>query len=318
VSVSASKIGGASVVAPTGCGAGPLPLSKLGAATVVAPTGCGVGSLPLSKLGAATVVAPTGCGVGPLAMSKLGAATVVAPPITFPSPPIYPEHPGFPELPGLTYDVVRRPRWETDPAAHVSGREVRVGYFQRPIYEWDLIYDGLRDFPCGVIPSELKRLEGFFLRVGGRRDAFLYWDPDDNTVVGQAIGTTSGAVGYGLVRTYGDPAYGASITEPVGWVNLDLPFNVYLDGVLQSPATYVVYQNSVPYSAAPGQQVLVFTVNPGSGHAITVDMSYYFYARFGEDYIDFEKFAELFWLLRKVTLVSERLGPMLPPGYKPC
>ena len=212
------------------------------------------------------------------------------------SPPVYPE------LVGLAFDWVRRPIFQNGLGAHVSGREVRVAYFPpQPIWEWDLIYDVLRDFPVGTIPSELKRLAGFFLDVHGALEPFLFRDPDDYIVVGQVLTPEVGStVNYDLVRSFGDAVYGVVETEPVGQVDLTAPFNVYVGGILQPSSTYTV---TVPSSPAT-PNVLSFGSAPGG--AVTVDMTYRFWARFSEDYLDLEEFARLFWLLRKVTIRSVR------------
>jgi len=118
-----------------------------------------------------------------------------------------------------------------------------------------------------------------------------------------------------LLRTFGDVAYGWAINEPVGYIKLDEPFNVYLDGLLQSPDTYEVSQGypgagSFTGTAAGGAYrpcQIIFTVAPPAGRTITVDMSYYYWARFNDDYADFEKFADRFWLLRKIVLDSLRI-----------
>ncbi len=237
------------------------------------------------------------------------------------APPIYPE------LQGLTFDVVRRPMWSTGQEIHPSGRQTRIGYYQDlgPIYEWDLRYDVLRDFPFNAINSELKRLEGFFLKQQGRLTGFLFRDPDDCRVTAQPLGLTSGTNRYTLVRTFGDAAYG--VTEPIGWVNLDEPFNLYLNGILQSTGYGVLQTETVPVTwdgsdfstlspsfadwpttslpyASVGNQILAINAPPGT--VVAVDMSYYFYVRFGDDSVDFENFARQLWELKKVTLHSLR------------
>jgi Conserved hypothetical protein 2217 (DUF2460) len=237
-----------------------------------------------------------------------------------PTPLIYPDFTGDAnvDLPGVTYDVTRRVKFSTEIDQHTSGREVRVGYWTYPLYEWDLVYGLLRDFPCGTIPSELRRLEGLFLIQQGalsnaatpgypliRPGGFLFRDPDDYQVSSQVIATANGTQRFfPVVRTYGDQGYGVTVTEAIGWVDLTQPFNVYINGVLQSSSSYILWQNA-PFGA-PGWQVLSFNSTPTAGQVITVDVTYYFYVRFTDDYLDFEEFARQFWLTRKVTLSKLR------------
>ncbi len=241
------------------------------------------------------------------------------------APPIYPE------LQGLTFDFVRRPTWSTSNPQHISGRQTRIGYYGDlgPIYEWDLRYDMLRDYPVGLINSELKRLEGFFLQQQGRLTGFLFRDPDDYQVTGQElIAADDTGTRFRLVRTYGDADLDMGITEPIGWVNLSEPFNLYLNGIPQSPGSYSILQSenvpitwdglslstlspsfadwistSLPY-ASVGNQIIEISVPAGT--AVTVDMTYFFYVRFGDDSVDFENFARQLWELKKVTLRSLR------------
>ena len=212
----------------------------------------------------------------------------------------------YPELIGLGFNFTRRPKGSTSVQPHVSGREIRVGYWTYPLYEWDLTYEVLRDFerdPASytdpsVIQSELKRLEGFFLAVQGSLTAFDFKDPDDNNVIGQTIATTDGiAASYLVVRTYGDVGYGAAVTETVGDI---ASINVYLNGVLQTYATdYSLTGGPVAWS-------ITFASPPSAGQALTADIGYYFYVRFQKDTLDFEKFFNLYWMVKKITLVSLR------------
>jgi uncharacterized protein (TIGR02217 family) len=222
---------------------------------------------------------------------------------------IYPNN-----LPGLAFNVVRRPKGNTDVQPHVSGREVRLGYWTYPMYEWDLTYSVLRDFrPCPsyTIPSELKRLEGFFLAVQGSLTGFYFQDPDDDHVVGQALGTGDGTTGrFLLVRTWGDISYAAPdgsiaavVTEPVGDID-PTPSVFYLNGIPQTLNVDYIVQNS------PGNSYVTFAVAPPNGVVITADLWYYFYVRFKDDSLDFEKFSgppgAAFWTIKKLTLVSLR------------
>ncbi len=248
------------------------------------------------------------------------------------APPIYPE------LQGLTFDFVRRPMWSTNISKHTSGRQTRIGYYEGlgPIYEWDLRYDMLRDYRADVIESELKRLEGFYLQQQARLTGFLFRDPDDWYVTGQVLSPSDDTgTRFRLVRTYGDVSYGAASTEPIGWVNLNAPFKLYLNGIQQDVGTYTVHQEetvpvtwdgsdiatldpsfadwpttSLPY-ASVGNQIIEIPSAPG-GATVTVDMQYFFYVRFGDDTVDFENFARQLWELKKVTLHSLRRELAVP------
>lgn len=207
----------------------------------------------------------------------------------------------FPVLPGLAFSVIKRPTFFNGLAQSASGREVRVAYAQYPLWEWDLTYDYLPDetTASSATASDLKQLMGFYLSQSGSLGGFLFKDPDDNTVTGQTIGTTDGVtVSYTLIRSYGE-SDGDGI-EPVGYVDTTAPFEVYLNGVLQSASLYEVV------TATPVNQALQFLTAPAAGQVLTVTYTYYYYVRFKEDTYEFEKFMDKLWSQRLLTLKSLR------------
>ncbi len=177
--------------------------------------------------------------------------------------PLFPS----PSLLGLGYSVVRRSKGSTSIQEHVSGREVRVGYWTYPMYEWELTFNVLRDFERGAVPSELKRLQGHFLAAQGSLSGFTFDDKDDNSVTNQFIGVTDGnpSTPYLVVRTYGDPGYGATVTEPIGKVAIAT--NVYLNGIPQLFPDDWTNDYSVPYRQR------IFFSHASSGFNITADVS---------------------------------------------
>ena len=205
----------------------------------------------------------------------------------------------FPTLPGLGYSTMKRPKVFTGSAQSGSGWQVRVGYSNYPLWEWDLTYDVLSDESAEYPTNDLKTLVGFYLAMGGDLTPFLYCDPDDNAVTGQAIGTTDGTTtNWSLFRSFGGS--NGSGTEPIGYVNTAEPFNLYLNGILQSSSTYSVL------TTTPVNQQVKFNTAPTTGQAITVDMQFYYYVHFKDPTNEFEKFMEKLWSLKKITLESLR------------
>jgi uncharacterized protein (TIGR02217 family) len=207
----------------------------------------------------------------------------------------------YPTLPGLTYSVIKRPKFYTGIGQSASGREVRVAYAANPLWEWDLTYNYLPDEQTGssATPSDLQQILGFYLSQSGAFGGFLFQDPDDNAVTEQAIGTTDGTTTiWTLVRTYGGSD--GTGTEPIGYVNSGVTFNLYLNGALQSGSTYDVLDT------IPVNQQIRFHSAPTTGQAITASFGYYYYCRFQDDHYEFEKFYDKLWSLAKVTLMSLR------------
>lgn len=207
----------------------------------------------------------------------------------------------YPTLPGIAWSVIRRPKFSTGTSVSTSGREVRIGYYSAPLWEWDLKYTYLPDFQgAGATASDYRTLLGFFASHFGALHGFYFEDPDDNTVVGQTTGVGDGNERtFRLARTYGLTPY--ETTEFIGGLDTASDVNIYLDGVLQALTTDYTLSTTVP-----GQQSVVFNTPPAVDVVVTVDMHYYFFVRFKEDSLDFDQFMKNFWENEKVELVSLR------------
>ena len=205
----------------------------------------------------------------------------------------------YPTLPGLGYSVLWEPQFSNMPTAKsASGAELDLALAAAPLHMFTLTYNFLRD---SIGNTEFKTLMGFFLSLNGNVGRFLFKNPDDYKVKQQLIGTTDGTTHvWQLVRTFGDADN--SGTEPVGYVDLTQPFNMYLNGVLQPADSYSVAQT------APVNQMLVFNGTPTTGKIITVDMNYFYYCKFSTPNLSFEKFMNQLWTIKKVELQSNRAG----------
>jgi uncharacterized protein (TIGR02217 family) len=193
----------------------------------------------------------------------------------------------FPALLGLSWDGRQRtPEFKTLLQETVSGLQSAVQLEVYPRYTWTLPYDVLRS---GNAYLEYQTLLGFFLQVGACADTWLFNDWEDNSVVGQAIGTGDGSTtAFQLQRTLG------GFTEPVLMQNAVSA--VYLNGVAQGSG----------WSVANG--VVTFTAAPGAGVAITASFTYYWRCRFTEDTLDADALWYQFWQMKKVVFKSVKLG----------
>ena len=196
--------------------------------------------------------------------------------------------PSFPVLPGQSWSVHKRPTFSTRVASHVSGREVRAPFYSQTLYEFELTFDGLASTAAypGLGTNSLQSLMGLYLQVQGQFGTFLYTDPADNVVTGQAIATGDGATKvFTFVRTLGGAA------EPASWVTS--VSNVYLNGVNQPSGWTLTTPNTLTFTAAPGNLV-----------AITASFSYAFNCRFLDDQEDFENFMSGLWMVRSLKFRS--------------
>jgi hypothetical protein len=194
----------------------------------------------------------------------------------------------FPALPGLSWSVHKRPSFSTRVASHVSGREVRLPFYAVTLYEFELTIEGMDSsgaYP-GLRVNSLQSLMGLYIKCQGQFGTFLYTDPTDNAVTGQAIATGDGSTTvFTFVRTLG------GATEPASWVTS--VSNVYLNGVNQSSGWTLTTPNTLTFMTAPGNLV-----------AITASFSYAFNCRFLDDQEDFENIMNGLWQLRSLKFRS--------------
>lgn len=172
-------------------------------------------------------------------------------------------------------------------ASHVSGREARTPFYSYPLYEFELSFEGLDS--AGAWPSlgsgSLQSLMGLFLQCQGQLGTFLYTDPADNAVMGQAIAIGDGSTTtFTLVRTLG------GFTEPVSWAATVA--NVKLNGTPTSAWTLTE------------PNTLTFATAPAGGAAIAADINYAFNCRFLDDQNDFENFMAGLWTVQSLKFRS--------------
>jgi hypothetical protein len=196
--------------------------------------------------------------------------------------------PNFPALAGQGWSVHKRPSFSTRVAAHVSGREVRLPFYDYPLYEFELTFDALAsndDYP-GLGAQSLQDLFGLFLQCQGQFGTFVYVDPSDCAVAGQAIATGDGATTrFTLQRGIG------GFLEPVSWASGVAA--VYLNGAAQASGWSLAQPNA-----------LVFATPPAVGVVIGADFSYGFLCRFLADQTDFENFMDGLWKVESLKFRS--------------
>jgi hypothetical protein len=129
---------------------------------------------------------------------------------------------------------------------------------------------------------------GLFLQCQGQWGTFLYVDPSDNFVSGQALGVGDGATtSFPLARALG------GFLEPVGWTtSVSL---VTVAGAAQSSGWTLTAPNS-----------LVFATAPASGAAIAASFAYAFVCRFDDDAAEFEQAMQNLWRLDSLKFRSVR------------
>ncbi len=191
----------------------------------------------------------------------------------------------FPALPGLLWDITRTPVWSTTKKVAVSLRQYRSANASYPIYRVRMAFEFLRQ-SNGY--SEMATLAGFFNARQGGFDSFLWTDPDDNSVITQALGTGDGSNRlFQLVRTFG------GYVEPVFDVNA-AP-QIYVNAVLKTLTTDYTL-------SATG--LVAFVTAPGNGVAVTWSGTYYRRVCFTQDQAEFSQFMNKLWTFRALDMES--------------
>jgi len=203
----------------------------------------------------------------------------------------------YPELPGLTFPVGWETDWpnlETQIAADLSEFDLGIG--DTPLHTFTLTYEYLDD-RFGADHQRLLR--GFFGAMRGNLIRFNFKHREDHQVRGQLVGTTDGTTRiYTLPRTYGVGE--ASFTEPVGYVDMTMPFVLYLDGVWQDPSTYTID------TTVPAEQQIIFAGTPTAGQDITADFDFLYYCKFQDKKMNLDKFMEAIWAGDSIKIRSCR------------
>lgn len=207
---------------------------------------------------------------------------------------------------GTTFPVRWTPQFFNMPTSiAVSGAAIDLGLAATPLHTFELSYEFLRS---DSVNQEFQAVLGFFLSQNGTLGRFLYSNSDDFSTTGTLIGVGDGTItDFVITRTLGQTftpgvyPYGFG-AEPVGMVDGSHSIAVYLNGTLQSGTTYDVI------STAPANQILHFHSPPGGGDIITMDFQFFYYCRFADNAIVFERFLKYHWSVAKVTIQTCRKG----------
>lgn len=218
--------------------------------------------------------------------------------------------PIFPTLLGLGWSVKRTDIWSTNLQENISGKQVGIGYWSSPKYQWELTYEFFRQGTINQISyTEQQQLMAFFNQLSGRLKTFLFLDPDDFQVTQQLIDVGDGVkTTFTIVRSLPGQGAGEPILAPdfdvvpasPPGVTVNPTAAVYLNGVITTTANYSKYGNAA--GSAPG--ILTFNPAPASNVAITASFWYYWPCRFDDDKMTFEKFVSTLYKNGKVSFTS--------------
>lgn len=205
-------------------------------------------------------------------------------------------YPNLATTPGLTLDVVRSYRWKTGYQEALSGKQSVISYQAFALVHFEFKYELLRDF-TGV-PSEIRTVVGLHNSMRGRYDTCLYIDPEFSSVTAQQFAVADGTAGpFQLTALYAPTsgAYsGIGASEIIQ--NLNGTPTLQDNGTLITSSNYTI--------GATGLVTFGAGHFPTSGHLLTWTGSFYYRLRFDEDEIDWTKFMDHRWQVKKVAMTS--------------
>lgn len=168
-----------------------------------------------------------------------------------------------------------------------SAREYRVRQWEVPVSSWTINTGGMKR-------ETTQALRDFFINRGGRFTPFLFADPIDYFVRKQRIGTGDGHTRtFQAVRTYTISGY--AYTRVLRHINCG-NLAIYLNAVA----------SNIGFIADPDTGIITFDSAPGNGVAITADLEFYSYVRFGADVMDVAATSCAWWDVANIALMEIR------------
>jgi Conserved hypothetical protein 2217 (DUF2460) len=230
-----------------------------------------------------------------------------------------PVYPSQTLLPGLGWNVKWTPTFFNQSYKAVNGASIDIGLARYPLHQFELTYDILRDqFQTYTQPpnNEWKTLVGLFALVGGSLGRFAYDNPDDDLALNMPIGIGDGVTStFTLGRQLGATGVTAPLVttlpaEPIGILNvgnavasLSPPYTqtvttftpvAYINTgggpVAQPFASFQYYDSSSSPTAPAGAQTVTYAAAPPVNSVLTFSGAFYYYCRFMDDTLAFEKF----------------------------
>lgn len=238
----------------------------------------------------------TGPGGGVVVAKFLDYVILTLPTADFGPIPIFPTVPqGFP--------IKVSPKFGTIIGTTKSLREMRVAKSTTPIWDFELVFEELKDQTQNQTPyapfvgqTQYMQLVQLWLNMYGQANVFAFDAPWDDSRTLQKIGTGDGSsYVFTLYRTWGIAPN--SILEAIGVINtISL---VQVNGVTISSANYYAVRNKIYFQDSSG-----VLHPPGNGLSINVTMSYYYLCKFVEDEQDFEEFSKNRWRVPSLKFQS--------------
>jgi hypothetical protein len=207
----------------------------------------------------------------------------------------------FPSLPGLvngiTREIIEDTRIETTP----SGREYRSSWRITPTYRYRLAFEWLR-----ADAAEFQQLAGFFARMRGQWDSFLFQDPEDCAVTAHPFGVGNGTTTvFYLQRSLVPSPFLAAAGSRSYWPLVSDGYEPCQD-LASAPTIYVngvaKTGGGVDYTLGNDGKI-TFTAAPANGLVLTWDGTYWKRVRF-DGSLSKTRIVQSLWSVPSIDLVS--------------
>jgi len=166
--------------------------------------------------------------------------------------------------------------WSTTDLISKSGRRFKKRNFSYPTTKFSISYNSGHGLSQRPTRMDLDRLVAFFNARSGQLGDFYYFDPKDNEVAGQTLGTGNGVTTqFQLIRSK------RTWTEPVFALN-GVP-EVTVNGL--KVTNYTI--------AAPG--VVKFNSAPADGAVVAWSGSFLYWCEFTQDELTAQQLTALLW-----------------------
>jgi hypothetical protein len=222
---------------------------------------------------------------------------------------------------GLKMNAVKTAEWKTKESKSENGigAATRIAQGVNPFWHWTLAYEQLfnelKDPVSGAprnsnyTSTELDVLMGFYNKKKGKFRAFLFEDPEDNTVTNQTLQLVTDGTNYFT------PLQRMKDGEPEDVTDLNLQGDahefiiggthnqIFANGVQKSqtyPGNAGNFTIVGPGLAIPGYAFAGLVLNWGAvapDTPVTANFKFYFRVHFEDDRQDFERFLSGLWTI---------------------
>ena len=201
----------------------------------------------------------------------------------------------LPQLRGLQYPIGKTPNWHTIKNRTATGLPTYLQMYSFPWYTFKLSFSYLEDADSEA--DDIHTLLGFFNRVGGAGQSFLFADSnfENNSVSSQSFGIGDGtSTTFQLTRVYGEfpePIYGLLMT-PV------------ITSTVNGTETMLTVNTNFTWDT---NGTIHFVTAPVSGAILKWTGEWYYRVHFKDDTAEFQQLFYRGWGLESIELESVKL-----------